>query len=180
MAGNTACSLLDVGCGPAALRPLLNSNVDYYGIDIAIHQPATYLREVDIVRDPITFEGRRTDFVVALGLFEYLGQQHGQKLEEIRGILKDSGKFIMSYVNFEHYRRQVWPNYNNVQPVAAMVESVKRVFHLEKCFPVSHHWRQKQPGKRSFGAIQMHVNFTIPLISPLLAVEYFFVCSRRR
>ena len=31
--------LLDVGCGPAALMPLLRPNIQYYGIDIAIHDP---------------------------------------------------------------------------------------------------------------------------------------------
>lgn len=180
MAGNQACNLLDVGCGPAALRPLLKPGVGYYGIDIAIQQPAAYLRELDLARDAIAFEGKRFDFVVALGLFEYIGQGQDQKLDEIKGILKNDGKFIMSYVNFGHFRRLVWPNYNNVQPVAAMVERVKRVFNLEKCFPVSHHWRQKQPGKYALGAIQMHVNFNIPLISPWLAVEYFFVCSCRK
>ena len=27
-------------------------------------------------------------------------------------------------------------------------------------------------------AAQMHLNLNIPVISPMLAVEYFFVCSR--
>lgn len=179
MAGNQECALLDVGCGPAALQLLLNPKISYYGVDMAIHEPAAYLRELDLARETIAFDDKRFDFVVALGFFEYMGQQQNRKFEEIRATLKDDGKFIMSYVNFGHLQRLVWPNYNNVKPIAAMAHSLKREFRLERCFPVSHHWRQKQPGKYAVRAIQMHVNFSIPLISPWLAVEYFFVCSRR-
>jgi cyclopropane fatty-acyl-phospholipid synthase-like methyltransferase len=179
LAGDRKCALLDVGCGPAALQPLLKPNISYYGIDIAIHKPGVYLREVDTAREPIAFDNMRFDFVVALGFFEYMGQQQDRKFEEIRTILKDDGKFMMSYINFGHFRRKVWPNYNNVQPIAEMTRSLNEVFQVERRFPASHHWRQKQPGKSSFPALQMRVNFNIPIFSPLLAVEYFFICSRR-
>ena len=180
MAGNKECTLLDVGCGPGALQPLLNQNISYYGIDIAIHKPAAYLRELDIARETIAFDNKRFDFVVAFGFFEYMGQQQDRKFEEIRAVLKDDGKFMMSYINFGHFRRKVWPNYNNVQPIAEMTRSLNEVFQVERRFPASHHWRQKQPGKSSFPALQMRVNFNIPIFSPLLAVEYFFICSRRK
>lgn len=179
MAGNKGCSLLDVGCGPAALRSLLRQNVEYAGIDIAIHQPAEYLRERDIAKESIDFDNRSFDFVVALGFFEYMGHQQIQKLEEIKSVLKKDGKFMMSYINFGHYRRKVWPNYNNVRSIADMKRSLNEVFRVEECFPASHNWRQKQPGTRSLPALQMRVNSTIPLFSHLLAVEYFFICSHR-
>ncbi len=180
LAANRECALLDVGCGPAALRSLLNPNISYHGTDIAIHKPAAYLRELDIVRETIAFDNKRFDFVVAFGLFEYMGQQQDRKLEEIRTVLKDDGKFMMSYINFGHFRRKVWPNYNNVQPIAEMTKSLNQLFKVEKRFPASHHWRQKQPGKNSFRALQMRMNFNIPIFSPLLAVEYLFICSQRR
>ncbi|MGB2677988.1 MAG: class I SAM-dependent methyltransferase [Candidatus Acidiferrum sp.] len=180
MAGNKECTLLDVGCGPAALQPLLKPTISYYGIDIAIHEPAAHLRELDTAREPIAFDNKRFDFVVALGFFEYMGYQQDRKFEEIRTILKDDGKFMMSYINFGHLGRKVWPNYNNVQPIAEMTRSLNEVFQVERRFPASHHWRQKQPGKSSFPALQMRVNFNIPIFSPLLAVEYFFICSRRK
>ena len=180
LAGSRDCALLDVGCGPAALRPLLNPNIEYYGIDIAIHEPAAHLKELDIAWKPIDFSGRRFDFVVAFGFFEYMGVQQEQKIREISEILKDDGKFMMSYVNFGHFHRKVWPNYNNVQPIGAMAERLKRIFCVERCFPISHHWRQKQPGKYALRALQKHINFNIPLISPLFAVEYCLVCSRRK
>ena len=179
MAGDRPCTLLDVGCGPAALRPLLAPNVQYFGIDIAIQQRAPYLREADIAHEPIIFDHHRFDFVVALGFFEYMGGQQQRKFDEIKAILKDNGKFMMSYINFGHFRKQVWPNYNNVQSASEMAKSLRHVFHLERQFPASHHWRQKQPGESALPALQMKLNFKIPIVSSLSAVEYFFICSRR-
>jgi len=178
LSGNRECSLLDVGCGPVALKSLLKPNISYYGIDIAIHEPRPYLREINTAHEVIDFDNKRFDFVVALGFFEYMGQEQRRKFEEIRGILKDDGKFMMSYINFGHFRRKVWPNYNNVQSIAEMTKGLSEVFRIERCFPASHNWRQKQPGKRSFPALQMRTNFSIPFFSPLLAVEYFFICSQ--
>lgn len=175
-----ACSLLDVGCGPAALRECLSPNFSYYGIDIAIHQPASYLQEIDFGRNTICFDNKRFDVVTALGVFEYMGEYQNRKMQEIRDILNPDGKFIMSYINFGHFRHMVWPNYNNVQPIAHMKKSLEEVFQVERCFPASHHWRQKQPGEKAMPGLQMRVNFNIPLLSPMLAVEYFFVCSHRR
>jgi SAM-dependent methyltransferase len=180
IARGRACNLLDLGCGPAALREVLSPNVSYYGVDIAIHEPASYLQELDFGRNKICFGEKRFDVVVALGVFEYMGEYQNRKLEEIRDILNKDGKFIMSYINFEHLRHKVWPNYNNVQPIAQMKKSLGEVFQLERCFPASHHWRPKQPGKYAIPAIQMHLNFNIPLVSPCFAVEYFFVCSHRK
>jgi SAM-dependent methyltransferase len=180
LAADRECALLDVGCGPAALRSLLNPDINYHGIDIAIHQPAGYLRELDTTREPIAFDNKRFDFVVAFGFFEYMGQQQGRKFEEIRRVLKDDGTFMMSYINFGHFRRKVWPNYNNVQSIAEMTKSLNEVFQVERRFPASHHWRQKQPGQNSFPSLQMRLNFNIPIFSPLLAVEYLFICSKRR
>lgn len=180
MAGIRPCTLLDVGCGPAALRPLLLQNIDYCGIDIAIRQPAPYLREFDIAQEPIAFEDGRFDFVTALGFFEYMGQKEGVKFLEIRKVLKEDGKFILSYINFGHFRRRVWPNYNNIQSVAEIKKALREYYRVDTYFPASHHWRQKQPGKYSMRPLQMLVNFNIPILSPMLAVEYFFICSPLR
>ena len=169
--------LLDVGCGPATLSTLLGSNVNYYGLDLAIHEPAPYLLETDVVRSPITFKDKRFDIVVALGFFEYVGPHQDQKFVEISRILNRDGKFIMSYINFRHFRIPVFPACNNIQPIAEVTRSLQRVFHLEKCFPASHHWRFRQPGKNA-GPIQMRLQLNIPFVSSWLAVEYFFICSR--
>lgn len=177
MAGNRDCSLLDVGCGPGALRTQLAPNVAYHGIDIAIHDSAPYFKELDVAHEPIAFDGKRFDFVASMGFFEYMGVQQEQKLEEIRSILRPDGKFIMSYINFGHFRGLVWPNYNNCKPIGEMAQGIKKFFNVEKLFPVSHHWRQKQPGKHSLQGLQMHINFSIPVVTKAMAVEYFFICS---
>lgn len=176
LANGRQCSLLDVGCGPGALRPLLDRSISYKGIDIAIQQPASYMREVDFAKNPISYDGQKFDFVTALGVLEYMGTLQDQKFQEINNILHRDGRFIMSYINFGHFRHRVWPNYNNVQPIRTMAASLSRAFTIERCFPASHHWRQRQPGKNALPRIQMHVNFNVPVLSPKLAVEYFFVC----
>jgi hypothetical protein len=57
------CKLLDVGCGGAALRSLLRPNIEYYGIDIAIHDQAPNLIEADFLEAPIPFADKRFDIV---------------------------------------------------------------------------------------------------------------------
>lgn len=177
LASGSHYSLLDVGCGPGALRRLLDPNIDYHGIDIAIQEAAPFLREMDFARNPIDYGGQQFDFVAAMGVFEYMGSCQKEKFLEIRKLIKPKGTFMLSYINFEHRRHLVWPNYNNVQSIAAIKESLVEFFRIEQCFPASHHWRQKQPGKNSLRPLQMHINFNIPIFSPLFAVEYFFICS---
>ena len=172
------CDLLDVGCGPATLWTLLGSNVNYHGLDIALHEPAPYLLETDFIRNQISFQNKRFDMVVALGVFEYMGEYQDQKFAEINEILNKDGKFLMSYINFRHFRREIYPIYNNIRSIGEITKSLQKVFHVKKCFPVSHHWRHKQPGKFS-GPPQNRLDFNIPLVSSWLAVEYFCICSRR-
>src|ERR1700761_9020136 len=83
IAGGTARTLLDVGCGPATLQRLLTPNIQYFGIDISIPDPAPSLLEYDFLEAPIGFHGKRFDMVVAQGVFEYVGNFQEQKLEEI-------------------------------------------------------------------------------------------------
>ena len=56
LARDRDCTLLDVGCGPATLMSLLQPNIHYYGIDIAIQNPAPNLVEADFLETPISFE----------------------------------------------------------------------------------------------------------------------------
>jgi len=55
IAGDRQCDLLDVGCGPASLKDVLRENISYFGIDIAIHDPAPNLIESDFLETPISF-----------------------------------------------------------------------------------------------------------------------------
>lgn len=177
IAGERPCDLLDVGCGPGTLRHLLRQNIGYFGIDIAIHEPAPNLIESDFLISPIGFRDKKFDIIVAQGVFEYIGKYQEQKFAEISGLLKDDGRFIATYVNFGHRAANIYWPYSNIQPLGAFRASLARHFTIEKYFPTSHNWNHSEPGRPLIQALQVPVRF--PVLSRYLAVEYFFVCSRR-
>jgi SAM-dependent methyltransferase len=179
IAGSRACDLLDVGCGPATLARLLRNNISYYGIDIAIHDPAPNLLESDILENPITFGGKQFDIVIAQGLFEYLGEHQSAKLSEIAQVLHDRGTFVTSYVNFGHRRRSVYWPYSNVQSIDEFRESLSSRFIIQRLFATSHNWHHSEPNRKLVKLANMHLNVKLPLVTSKLAVEYFFVCSLR-
>ena len=171
-------TLLDVGCGPAALMPLLRSNIQYYGIDIAIHDPAPNLIEADVLNTPIRFADKRFDIVIAQGFFEYMGTFQAQKFAEISQLLNDGGIFIVSYVNFGHRDKSIYWPYSNVQPLDDFRQSLAQYFKIKRSFPTSHNWHHSEPRRKFIKAANMRTNINVPFISPVLAVEYFFICSR--
>lgn len=173
------CDLLDVGCGPGTLGSLLRENVHYYGIDIAIHNPAQNLIETDILENAIKFGDKQFDIIVALGLFEYVGTRQSRKFSEIADLLTERGKFVLSYTNFNHHDKYIFKAFSNVQSFGDFRQSLAGHFTIDRCFPASHNWHGGQPTRKLIKAANMHVNVNIPVISPKLAVEYFFVCSRR-
>ena len=174
--GKESC-LLDVGCGPATLMRLLDENIHYYGIDIAIHEPAPNLIEADFLKTPIKFGDNRFDIVLAQGVFEYVGSFQTQKLDEISKLLTSNGKFIVSYWNFNHRDKQGTPAFSNIQSYSQLRKSLACYFTIDNSFPIGHNWHQREPGRKLMKAAQMGVNINIPFISPVLAVEYFFICS---
>jgi len=169
--------LLDVGCGPATLMKLLDNNIHYYGIDIAIQEPAPNLLEADLLKGPIRFGDKQFDIVVAQGLFEYLGKFQSEKFAEIRNLLRPAGSFVVTYQNFGHRNKQIYWPYSNVQPLADFRGSLARYFRIDRSFPVAHNWNHSMPQKRWLQVIEMPVNLNIPVISPVLGTEYFFICS---
>jgi SAM-dependent methyltransferase len=173
------CDLLDVGCGPAALARLMPAGVRYHGIDIAIHEPAPNLIEMDILDEPISFRGQEFDVIVAQGLFEYVGLFQSQKLAEIAGLLKEDGKFIVTYQNFTHRKPEIYRLYSNVQSPGDFRADLNRFFTIERCFAVSHNWNHGQPSRAFMKAAQAHLNIRVPVLSPILAVDYLYVCSAR-
>jgi SAM-dependent methyltransferase len=170
-------TLLDVGCGPAALEPLLRPNIQYYGIDIALAQQAPNLIEADILEAPIRFADKRFDIVLAQGFFEYAGKLQTQKFAEISQLLNPGGKFIVSYVNFSHRDRYVYHPYSNVQPFRDFRESLEQYFKVERVFPTSYNWRHQEPSRWLVKAGNMHLRLNIPYISQALAVQYVLICS---
>lgn len=170
-------TLLDVGCGPAALAGLMPSNVRYYGIDISIPEPAQNLLEVDITQEPIGFRDLKFDFVVAQGIFEYLGEYQSNKLAEIAMVLKADGKLVLTYQNFDHRQRQIYWPYSNVQRPADFCRDLSNFFKIDRRFAGSHNWNHSHPRRRLISEPQKHVNVYVPVISPKLAVDYIYVCS---
>lgn len=179
LAAGKESDLLDVGCGPATLMKVLDRNIHYYGIDIAIQEAAPNLLEADILMAPIRFDDKRFDIVVAQGLFEYIGTRQSQKFGEIAQILRENGIFVVTYTNFGHRARRIFEVFSNVQSMGAFRNDLERYFTIDECFPASHNWIGGQPTRKLVMAANMHFNMNIPVISRKLAVEYFFVCSRR-
>ena len=173
------CTLLDVGCGPATLMSLLRPAIQYYGIDIAIHEPAANLIESDFLDTSIQFADKRFDIIVAQGVFEYTGNHQAQKFAEIAGLLNDGGLFFVSYVNFDHRDRYIYWPYSNVQSLGDFRESLAEHFVIHRFFPTAHNWRHSEPNRKILKAANMYLNVNIPVISRRLAVEYFFICSPR-
>lgn len=179
IAGHQERDLLDVGCGPATLMRLVRPNIHYYGIDIAIHEPAPNLIESDILASPVSFDGRRFDIVAALGLFEYVGACQDQKFSEMAQLLGEHGRLVLTYTNFGHRDKHVFEAFSNVQPLDDFRRSLSRHFTIDRCFPTSYNWHGGQPVRTLLKAANMHVKANIPLVGSRLAVEYFFICSHR-
>lgn len=173
------CKLLDLGCGPAALMRMLPENVRYFGIDIAIPEPAPNLLEADLVDIPIGFGDQSFDVIIAQGLFEYLGSVQAQKFAEISRLLTSDGMFIVSYTNFGHRKPYVAEAFSNVQPSAQFRESLAEHFVIDRVIPEAYNWHHGQPNHRWLQALNLRVKRRIPLVDPWLAVEHFYVCSAR-
>jgi len=180
LAGGRECELLDLGCGPAALRGALPANIRYSGIDIAIHDPASDLLELDFAQAPIEFGGRSFDIVLAQGVFEYMGDCEAQKFAEIASLLNRDGTFVVSYVNFRHRKPKIYPIYNNIQSPAEFRQSLLRSFRISKVIPVSYNWAHSDPNRKLIKSLNLHFDLNLPLVSDQLVVEYYFICSPRR
>ncbi len=173
------CTLLDVGCARGSLRPLLKPSIDYFGIDISIETPAPNLREVDILLNPIAFDGRSFDVVLAQGLFEYLGGAQEEKFRDIAKILNPGGKFILTYQNFDHRRPSIYWAYTNVQRPAAFRAGLEQEFVIERQVATALNWSHSQPVRPVTKAMNRGFTPNLPRVTSKLAVEYFFVCSAR-
>jgi cyclopropane fatty-acyl-phospholipid synthase-like methyltransferase len=178
LAGGEESDLLDVGCGPATLMRLLRPNIHYCGIDIAIQDPAPNLIETDFLDGPVGFDGRRFDIVTALGVFEYMGARQERKFSEIAQLLDEQGRFVLTYTNFGHRDKRIFEAFSNVQPLAKFRESLARHFTIDQSFPTAYNWHGGQPVRGWLKSVNMPVRANIPLANGL-AVEYFFICSRR-
>ena len=181
IAGNEPRDLLDIGCGPGSLQELLNDNINYFGIDIAIHKPAPNLMERDLSQEEIGYDDRTFDLVVAGGLFEYMGGLQEKKLAEVKAVLRKNGRFILTYTNFSHVNdsRIDHSIYNNIQHIEEFKRGLECFFTVDSWFPSSHNWQCSEPRRKLLKVLQLPLQRRLPLISRWLAVNYFFICSHR-
>jgi SAM-dependent methyltransferase len=178
LSGGKEYRLLDVGCGPATLATLLEPNIRYYGIDIALQEHSPNLSECDILQERIESEHAPFDLVVAQGVFEYLADRQGQKFAEIADLLSTGGRFIVSYVNFGHRQPYRYWLYSNVQPIEQFRDALSEYFVVEKQFPTAHNWTGSEPTRWYVRRPNMHINLNVPFLTRRLGVEYLFVCRR--
>ena len=80
-------------------------------------------------------------------------------------------------MEFGHRNKDIYWPFSNIQSLNNFRQSLQRNFRIDKFFPVGHNWHHREPGRKLIKAAQMHLNINIPFISPVLAVEYFFICS---
>ncbi len=179
LADGKACRLLDVGCGPAALRLLLDPNIAYHGIDIAIQQPSPGLLERDLLSEPIGSDHAPFDLIVAQGFFEYMADAQSQKLAEIADLLAPDGKLVVTYVNFDHRHPYHYAPYSNIQASAQFRRSLAEHFVVERQVPTSHNWNHSEPGRWFVRVPNMYINVKVPMLTSWLAVEYIYVCRPR-
>jgi len=171
--------LLDIGCGPAALMHLLPPTIHYYGIDMAIQEPAPNLIEADVICTPLDFAGKKFDIILAQGLFEYVPDVQSDKFAEIAGILRQGGTFIVTYWNYAHRNTKVYHAHTNIQSFGDFRRDLEQHFRVDRFFPASHNWYHGSPSMRLNQALNMRINLNVPVISRLLGVEYFVLCSPR-
>ena len=181
LAQDKECDLLDIGCGPASLSNLLRKNINYHGIDIAIHNSSPSLIESNVVENEINFNNMQFDIVVAAGLFEYVGEYQAQKLTEISKIMKNEAVFVVTYTNFNHIHKLGHTSpYNNIRSINNFKESLKEFFIITSWYPSSYNWNQSETRKKWLKKINMVINFHIPIFAPLFAVNYFFICKKHK
>jgi SAM-dependent methyltransferase len=179
LADGKECRLLDVGCGPATLRQLLDPNIDYHGIDIAIQEPSPGLVERDLLREPIASDHAPFDLIVAQGFFEYMADAQSQKFAEIAELLVPDGRLVVTYVNFDHRRPNLYTPYSNIQPSLEFRRDLAEHFAVERQIPTSHNWKHNEPGKWLVRAPNMYIDVNVPMLTSRLAVEYIYVCRPR-
>jgi SAM-dependent methyltransferase len=104
---SSGSKLLDVGCGPAALKKLLPDDIDYFGVDIsdglvAAHGDPSHFTVADLNTEPACFGGAQFDIVVCSGIFEYI--EHVEPFGSFlaRKVAPD-GHLVLSYTNRQHY-----------------------------------------------------------------------------
>ena len=179
LADEKPCRLLDVGCGPAALRHLLDPDIAYHGVDIAIQEPSPELVERDLLREPITSDDAPFDLVVAQGFFEYMSDAQSKKFAEIADLLAPDGRFVATYVNFDHLIPEYYTPYEQYPATRRIPEGPGRAIRHREAGADCTNWNHSEPGQWFVRIPNMYINVKVPMLTSRLAVTYIFVCRPR-
>jgi len=101
-------TMLDVGCGPAAVRRVIPSTIEYFGVDIASdviaaqHDPE-HFEVIDLDGDARCFGERRFDLILCSGVFEYI-QRTQPFMQFLRRKSAPDGHLIFSFTNHQHHK----------------------------------------------------------------------------
>ena len=82
--------------------------------------------------------------------------------------------------NFHHRQPLIYDPYSNVQPLRDFRGSLASHFRVHRYFATSHNWKHSEPSRALLRAAQMPLRLNVPLVSRVLAVEYFFICSSKK
>ncbi len=178
LARGKSCDMLDVGCGPATLSKFLNKNINYYGIDLFIPEPAPNLIQKDLEEHEIRFKNKIFDLICAFGFFEFMDNLQHRKLDEISQILKPSGKFITSFLNFGHRHPLLSPVYNNRISIDQFLTDLESFFRVDRIYPTSYNWIGSEPNRAWIKRIQMPLKLNVPILNDLFGVQFIFICSK--
>lgn len=101
-------TLLDLGCGPAALRQLLPADIAYHGVDLTAEalppgRESDRFAVADLNADVDPFPTRTFDVLVVSGMFEYV-RDPGAFLALVRRKTRPGGHLVLTYLNRWHHR----------------------------------------------------------------------------
>jgi ubiquinone/menaquinone biosynthesis C-methylase UbiE len=116
MAGHHPGRILEAGCGPGVISPLLSRRgVETHGVDLSLGQlrtavmrdPGTVYVQGDLRRLP--YADSAFDAIALLGVFEYV-EQPETVLRELARTLKSGGRLIITVPN-AHGIERIWTHY---------------------------------------------------------------------
>jgi ubiquinone/menaquinone biosynthesis C-methylase UbiE len=116
MAGGTPGRVLEAGCGPGVVAPMLSDlGVDTHGVDLSAGQlqtaarrdPRTLYVQGDLERLP--YRSGMFDTIMLLGVFEYV-ERPESVARELARVMKTEGRLIVSVPNARGLER-LWVHY---------------------------------------------------------------------
>ncbi|MGE7999173.1 class I SAM-dependent methyltransferase [Lysinibacillus sp. NPDC093190] len=179
MKSKKSADLLDIGCGTATLSTIIREDLNYFGIDIAPHSKEPNIKELDIANSVIQFDERKFDVIVSSGLFEYLGDKHIEKMNEISNILEDRGIFIVSFSNMKHIKKPNYPSWNNSESISVFKSNLEKNFRVIDYFPAYHNTKYTEISNGFWKKLARKININIPVISKLWGIDFIFICTKK-